>query len=147
MAESLMSCVLLDLALADRPRRCHARWTTMLRTLTRHAGRQASAGQWMKQSSICCYSSVSSGSLSSTIKLSNIPAPHQGEIAVLSLNRPKARNAINTQLLGELNRVVEQLHSEGSKSSTRALILASESDDAFCAGADLKERLTFTEEE
>ncbi|KAF2169702.1 hypothetical protein M409DRAFT_36102 [Zasmidium cellare ATCC 36951] len=96
------------------------------------------------------YSSFSgggSGSLSSTIKLSNIPAPHAGEIAVLSLNRPKARNAINTQLLGELNRVVEQLHSEGSKSSTRALILASESDDAFCAGADLKERLTFTEED
>lgn len=124
----------------------------MLRTITRQSGRHGLAGQWMKQATTTTshpYSSSSggSGSLSSTIKLSNIPAPHQGEIAVLSLNRPKARNAINTQLLGELNRVVEQLHSEGSKSSTRALILASESDDAFCAGADLKERLTFTEEE
>jgi enoyl-CoA hydratase/carnithine racemase len=39
------------------------------------------------------------------------------------------------------------VHNEGVKGSTRALILTSESDDAFCAGADLKERLTFTEAE
>jgi methylglutaconyl-CoA hydratase len=89
----------------------------------------------------------SSGSLSSTIRISSIPAAHTGEITVLTLNRPKARNAISTQLLGELNAVVEQLHAQGDQSTTRALILASESDDAFCAGADLKERLTFTEEE
>ncbi|EME40189.1 hypothetical protein DOTSEDRAFT_74866 [Dothistroma septosporum NZE10] len=99
--------------------------------------------QCLKASSVRCYSS----GLQSTIKLSSLQAPHSGEIAVLSLNRPKARNAISKQMLGELNRVVEQLHSEGAKSSTRALILASESDDAFCAGADLKERLTFTEED
>lgn len=109
----------------------------MLQTITRQTGRQIQHG----------LRSYSAGSLSSTLKLSNIQAPHSGEIQVVSLNRPKARNAISTQLLGELNRVVEQLHSEGSRSSTRALILASESDDAFCAGADLKERLTFTEQE
>lgn len=86
-------------------------------------------------------------SLESPIKLSTIEAPHTGEITVVSLNRPKARNAISKQLLGELNKVVEQLHSEGAKSSTRALILTSESDASFCAGADLKERLTFTEDE
>lgn len=136
-------------ALLRAPRRHYAR--IMLPSITRQTGRQGLAGlarQWMKATSLCAYSSFSgAGSLSSTIKLSNIPAPHAGEIAVLSLNRSKARNAINTQLLGELSRVVEQLHSEGPKSSTRALILASESDDAFCAGADLKERLTFTEQE
>ena len=124
----------------DLRRRHYAR--TMLRTLSRQTGRHGLLmGQWMKQASVASahYSiSAGGGSLSSTIKLSNIPAPHKGEIAIVSLNRPKARNAINTQLLGELNRVVEQLHSEGSKSSTRALILASESDDAFCAGADLE---------
>lgn len=106
-------------------------------------GRSAFLQQYLKASSVRCYSS----GLQSTIKLSSLQAPHSGEIAVLSLNRPKARNAISKQLLGELNRVVEQLHSEGAKSSTRALILASESDDAFCAGADLKERLTFSEDE
>lgn len=60
---------------------------------------------------------------------------------MLSLNRPKARNALSRQLLAELSGVVEGLHAEGGKGSTRALILASESDQAFCAGADLKERL------
>lgn len=93
------------------------------------------------------YSTSAPGSLSSTIRLSSIPAPHSGDITILSLNRPKARNAISTQLLGELSHVVEQLHAEGDRSSTRALIVASESDDAFCAGADLKERLSFTDDE
>jgi methylglutaconyl-CoA hydratase len=89
----------------------------------------------------------SSGSLSSSIKISSVPAPHAGNIAVISLNRPRARNAISRQLLSELGGVVEGLHAEGGKGSTRALILASESDEAFCAGADLKERLTMTQDE
>lgn len=121
----------------------------MFRLVQRHAGRQRLVGAgavWLRRAT-ASYSTSSPGSLSSTIRLSSIPAPHSGEITVLSLNRPKARNAISTQLLGELSRVVEQLHAEGDRSSTRALILASESDDAFCAGADLKERLTFTDDE
>ncbi|KXL49916.1 hypothetical protein M433DRAFT_149006 [Acidomyces richmondensis BFW] len=83
-------------------------------------------------------------SLSSTIKISSVPAPHAGNIAVVSFNRPRARNAISRQLLSELNGVVEGLHRESGLGSTRALILASESDEAFCAGADLKERLSMT---
>ncbi|PPJ54947.1 hypothetical protein CBER1_08967 [Cercospora berteroae] len=86
-------------------------------------------------------------SLASPVKISSIAAPHTGEITVVSLNRPKARNAISRQLLTELKGVVDQVHSEGARGSTRALIVTSESDDAFCAGADLKERLTFTEED
>ncbi|CZT23446.1 related to mitochondrial methylglutaconyl-CoA hydratase (Auh), putative [Ramularia collo-cygni] len=118
----------------------------MFRLAPRLAGRQtiASLASIERTATRAAYSS---GSLSSTIRLTNIPAPHSGEITVLSLNRPKARNAISTQLLGELSRVVEQLHAEGERSSTRALILASESDEAFCAGADLKERLGFTEDD
>jgi methylglutaconyl-CoA hydratase len=85
--------------------------------------------------------------LRSALKISSIPAPHAGTITVLSLDRPKARNAISTQLLSELSGVVEGLHEEGGKGSTRALILASESDNAFCAGADLKERLGMSPEE
>jgi methylglutaconyl-CoA hydratase len=50
----------------------------------------------------------------------------------------QARNALSTQLLSELSGVVEGLHREGGKGSTRALILASETDNSFCAGADLK---------
>jgi hypothetical protein len=86
-------------------------------------------------------------SLTSSIRISNLPAPHAGEITILSLNRPKARNAISTQLLGELREVVERLHADGVKSGIRAIVLASESDEAFCAGADLKERMTFSDEE
>lgn len=122
----------------------------MLQVFHRQARRNGR--QWLKAASAFAatrnYSSgAGGGSLSSPIKLSSIPAPHAGEITVLSLNRPKARNAISRQLLSELKNVVEQLHREGAATSTRALILASESDDAFCAGADLKERLEFSEEE
>lgn len=86
-------------------------------------------------------------SLSSAIKLSSVPAPHAGSVAVLTLNRPRARNALSRQLLNELNGVVEGLYAEQGTGSTRALILASDSDDAFCAGADLKERLEMSPDE
>lgn len=86
-------------------------------------------------------------SLSSAIKLSSVPAPSVGSIAVLTLNRPKARNALSKQLLNELSALVEGLHAEQGKGSTRALVLASESDEAFCAGADLKERLEMQPDE
>ena len=65
----------------------------------------------------------------------------------MSLNRPRVRNALSKQLLGELHDVVEGLHREGGKGTTRALIIASEVDNAFCAGADLKERVGMSKEE
>ena len=102
--------------------------------------------QWLKsagQHQQRCYAS----SLAAALKISSIPAPHAGTITVLSLDRPKARNAISQQLLSELNGVVEGLHREQGEGSTRALIIASECDDAFCAGADLKERLGMSPDE
>jgi methylglutaconyl-CoA hydratase len=113
----------------------------MLRTALRHTSRHGFAGQWVK-SGYACYSA-----LSSSVKITSIPAPHSGSITVLSLNRPQARNALSRQLLGELSDVVEGLHREGGKGTTRALILASEVDNAFCAGADLKERVGMSQEE
>lgn len=90
-----------------------------------------------------CYSTAQEP----TIKSNSIPAPHSGSIRVLSLNRPSARNAISRQLLAELSKHVEEVAAEGESGGTRALVLASESDASFCAGADLKERATFTPEE
>ncbi|GAM82490.1 hypothetical protein ANO11243_004700 [Dothideomycetidae sp. 11243] len=87
---------------------------------------------------------------SSTLKITSVPAPHSGSIKILSLNRPAARNAISIQLLSELSREIENVHAEhadGAAGPTRALILASESEACFCAGADLKERLGMTPEE
>jgi hypothetical protein len=81
------------------------------------------------------------------INVTNVPAPHSGSIRILSLNRPAARNAISRQLLTELTHQVNSIHSEGETGSTRALILASDVDSSFCAGADLKERAGFTQEE
>jgi len=91
----------------------------------------------------CAYSSAQIPALNVT----NVPAPHSGSIRILSLNRPAARNAISRQLLAELTHQVNSIHTEGEKGSTRALILASDIDTSFCAGADLKERATFTQEE
>lgn len=103
----------------------------------------SASGQWLRSSLCASYST----NLQSSLKITSIPAPNAGSITVCSLNRPQARNAISRQLLGELSDVIEGLHREGGKGSTRALILASESDQAFCAGADLKERLTMTQDE
>jgi methylglutaconyl-CoA hydratase len=91
----------------------------------------------------CAYSSAPAPA----INVTNVPAPHSGSIRILSLNRPAARNAISRQLLTELHHQVNSIQSEGDTGSTRALILASDIDTSFCAGADLKERATFTQEE
>ncbi|KAF1929085.1 ClpP/crotonase [Didymella exigua CBS 183.55] len=91
----------------------------------------------------CAYSSAPSP----VINVFNYPAPHSGNIRILSLNRPAARNAISRQLLAELTQQITSIHNEGQTGQTRALILASEVDTSFCAGADLKERATFTQED
>ncbi|MCJ1485350.1 hypothetical protein MMC06_005524, partial [Schaereria dolodes] len=81
------------------------------------------------------------------ITIRNIPAPHCGSILILSLNNPKSRNAISRALLADLSRHITDIHNEGPQGPTRALIIASDVDAAFCAGADLKERRGFTKEE
>ncbi|CAM1504285.1 Fc.00g018760.m01.CDS01 [Cosmosporella sp. VM-42] len=101
------------------------------------------------------------------IRVSNLPASGSGHIRVLELNRPQARNAISKALLASLRNEVEdvlrQYGPDGQenppakrfggtagvdeKGPTRALVLASAVDSCFCAGADLKERRGFTQEE
>jgi enoyl-CoA hydratase len=56
-------------------------------------------------------------------------------IAVITLNRPQARNALSSALLGGLRRA---LADAGADDSIRVIILTG-SDPAFCAGLDLKE--------
>ncbi len=90
---------------------------------------------------------ASSAGASTVTNVKTIPAPHSGSIRILSLNRPQARNAISKQLLRELTRNVNAIHEEGGKGPTRILILASDVDSAFCAGADLKERAGFSQQE
>ncbi|KAI4193301.1 MAG: hypothetical protein LQ346_003957 [Caloplaca aetnensis] len=96
------------------------------------------------------------------LKVFDETAPHTGHIKVITLNSPNNKNAISRQLLGELRKQIthslEELETERTlykgkragvpkDATTRAIIIASEVDGVFCAGADLKERKNMTEAE
>ena len=81
------------------------------------------------------------------VTVQNYGVPSGGLVRVLALNRPEARNAISRQLLDTLRTEVEQIHKEAEAGTVKAMILSSVDDSCFCAGADLKERATFTQEE
>ncbi|MDX3911456.1 MAG: enoyl-CoA hydratase-related protein [Sphingobium sp.] len=59
-----------------------------------------------------------------------------GHVALVTLNRPDAMNAVSAAVTTELERIVNQ--SEGDD-SVRVVILTGAGGRAFCAGADLKE--------
>lgn len=83
----------------------------------------------------------------SVLKVESHPAPHSGHIKVLLLDIPDTRNALSKALVSSLATQVNQILSEDGNGPTRAVVLASAVDKAFCAGADLKERRTFSKEE
>lgn len=99
------------------------------------------------QVSRCHCRTFAAAAESSPIKVQYHPAPHSGNIRVLLLDRPDARNALSRGLIAELRRHVDEIQAEGGKGGTRALILGSNTDKAFCAGADLKERKGMTMEQ
>ena len=61
----------------------------------------------------------------------------EGNIAVLTLHRPKQMNALSSELLDALN---ESLESIKTDDTVRVVIITGAEEKAFCAGADLKER-------
>ncbi|MGD0189254.1 MAG: enoyl-CoA hydratase [Rhizomicrobium sp.] len=65
----------------------------------------------------------------------NILVTREGAVALVTLNRPKALNALNSDLLREL---VSALEAFDADDSVRAIVLTG-SDRAFAAGADIKE--------
>lgn len=83
----------------------------------------------------------------SPIITTHYPAPHSGNIRVLLLDRPQTRNALSKRLVTDLRRHIQHIKDENGSGGTRALIIASGNDNAFCAGADLKERKGMTQEE
>src|SRR3972149_7115039 len=66
----------------------------------------------------------------------------QGQIEILTLNRPEVLNAFNMDLLHALK---EQINALRAKQDIRVVIITGAGDKAFCAGADLDERATFDE--
>ena len=65
-------------------------------------------------------------------------------IAWITLNRPKVMNAINFQMLREVDACLNDLRFDAS---IRVMIITGAGDKAFCAGADLKERAGLTPEQ
>jgi len=58
-----------------------------------------------------------------------------GSIAVLTLNRPAARNSLSEGLIGELHAALKEIHDDNS---VRAAVIAANG-PAFSAGHDMKE--------
>jgi len=68
----------------------------------------------------------------------------EDDLCTLKICRGKSLNAINRQLLRDLSR---ELDSIARTPKVRAVIITSEGETAFCAGADLKERKGMTLDE
>src|SRR6266446_10422857 len=57
------------------------------------------------------------------------------ELALVTLDRPEALNALNFELLRDLGAALDQV----AAGDARALLVTGTGDRAFCAGADVKE--------
>lgn len=65
-----------------------------------------------------------------------IECTFDGNIAVVTINRPKYLNALNTEVLTELSEAIDSLEKD---SAIRAVIVTGAGDKAFVAGADIAE--------
>ena len=67
----------------------------------------------------------------------------KGQTAVITINREKALNALNSQVLDELNAVLDAV----DLNEVRCLILTGAGEKSFVAGADIGEMSTLTNAE
>ena len=67
-----------------------------------------------------------------------------GHVVELVLDRPEALNALSTAMARDIAAATAGLATNGS---LRAVVVSSSSDRAFCVGADLKERNTYSDED
>jgi len=65
----------------------------------------------------------------------------ENQAALLTLNRPEIMNSFNFEMLYALRDAVENIR---FNSDVRVVIITGAGEKAFCAGADLKERITLT---
>ena len=71
----------------------------------------------------------------------NLLLERDGGIAILTINRPKVLNALNSQTLDELRRAILELKAD---EGVRALVLTGAGEKSFVAGADINELATQT---
>jgi enoyl-CoA hydratase len=67
----------------------------------------------------------------------------EGMIAVLTINRPKALNALNSKVLDELDKTLDSI----DLNKIRCLIVTGEGEKSFVAGADIGEMSSLTKEQ
>ena len=72
--------------------------------------------------------------------MSYIQVSSENHVAVLTIDRPKALNALNSEVLGELEAAIDAL----DLSDVRALIITGSGEKSFVAGADIGEMSTLT---
>lgn len=76
--------------------------------------------------------------------MNNLLLEVQGNIAVLTINRPKALNALNSETLSELNTCLAELE---TREDVKVVILTGSGAKSFVAGADISEMVNATPKE
>jgi enoyl-CoA hydratase/carnithine racemase len=66
---------------------------------------------------------------------------HGAHVAILTINRPQKRNAVNASVTALMHRYIAQTEQD---QSIRVVILTGAGEKAFCAGADLAELVSNT---
>ena len=67
----------------------------------------------------------------------------EGHVGIVTINRPKALNALNEEVLKDLETVFDAIDQE----TVRAVILTGAGEKSFVAGADIAAMSTMTKEE
>jgi enoyl-CoA hydratase len=78
-----------------------------------------------------------------SIEYNFIKYEEEDSIAILTINRPKALNALNSQVLDELNNSLDNIN----LSKIKSLIITGAGEKSFVAGADISEMSTLTKKE
>ena len=74
----------------------------------------------------------------------NLLVKIENSIALFTLNRPQQLNALNHQLVDDLNQELQKIK---TNKNVKSIIITGSGEKAFVAGADIKEFAKFTREE
>ncbi|GAA0086718.1 short-chain-enoyl-CoA hydratase [Clostridium sp. CTA-7] len=78
------------------------------------------------------------------MELKNVILEKEGNLAIVTINRPKALNALNSGTLKDLDAVLDDLEND---QNIYCVILTGSGEKAFVAGADISEMKDLTEDE
>jgi enoyl-CoA hydratase len=69
---------------------------------------------------------------------------HTSQVLTLTISRPDALNALNTEILDELENIIQETR---ESQNVKAVVITGDGNKAFVAGADIKELSSLSEEE